>query len=209
MPILSYGEDALTLHALRCGLPGLLQALSDSTPAVSTIVFFRPSFGRRSTRRSGKRRSEFGEPDAIIGTPIGTYIIEAKWSSSGERKAEHVNLRTVQVRRHEVLEAYLVAWRGLPQKSWGALTAFVAPVLESIVPPVAIPREGTRLAQNLEFVLRELEECGEVKRVLLFSSCSNDLDPGELKCDGFKVVKYTCSTVRGSHFVDLDEGTMT
>jgi hypothetical protein len=205
MPILSYGEDALTLHALRCGLPDLLNALSDPTPTENAIVFFRPSFGRRSTRPSGRRRSEFGEPDAIIGTPSGTYVVEAKWSSSGEKKQDSIDLRTVQVRRHEVLEAYLTTWRRLPQQSWPALTRAVGPLLDKINPPVAVPSQGTRLAQNLEFVLRELQSCGPVKRVLLFSRCSHEAEPGALDCDGFHVVKYACSTVRGSHFVDLDE----
>lgn len=84
MTILGYGEDALTLHALANGLPDIFRQLGENTDPVKALVFYRPSFGRRSSALAGSPRSEFGEFDAIIRTARAVYLVEAKWSASGE-----------------------------------------------------------------------------------------------------------------------------
>jgi hypothetical protein len=47
MEILAYGEDALTLWALKNKLEYILQELGDLPNSSKRLAFFRPSFGRR------------------------------------------------------------------------------------------------------------------------------------------------------------------
>ena len=46
MEIIGYGEDALTLWALRNRLDTILDTLGDFSDLSKCRVFFRPSFGR-------------------------------------------------------------------------------------------------------------------------------------------------------------------
>ena len=62
MEILGYGEDALTLWALKNKLPLILSALNDSSSLSQCKAFFRPSFGRRG----GPSSAQFGEFDFIL-----------------------------------------------------------------------------------------------------------------------------------------------
>jgi len=81
---LGYGEDALTLHALSTGLPGILRRLGDDSDPNSSLVFFRSSFGRRGPGPNGPESRQFGEFDAIIGTPSAVYLCKAKWKYSSD-----------------------------------------------------------------------------------------------------------------------------
>jgi len=76
MPILGYGEDALTLHAVMRDLPSIFHHLGDDSDPEKALVFCRPSFGRGSSAPVGTPRSEFGECDAIIGTPRAVYVVD-------------------------------------------------------------------------------------------------------------------------------------
>jgi len=78
MPLLGYGEDALTLHAFTSGLAELFRQLGDSTDIKDSIRFFRPSFGRRSSLPgAASARASFGEFDGIIGSANAVYLVEA------------------------------------------------------------------------------------------------------------------------------------
>jgi hypothetical protein len=73
MELLGYGEDALTFWALTRRLGEILAPFGD-TPAQTIAVFFRPSFGRRSSTSKlnpTQRGSQFGEFDGIIATKRG------------------------------------------------------------------------------------------------------------------------------------------
>src|SRR5688500_220649 len=109
MPVLGYGEDALTLHALTKGLPGVFRQLGDDTDPGKAVIFYRPSFGRRSS--AGAPRSEFGEFDAIIGTARAVYPVEAKWSASGKLDGQELTLRPEQLRRHQAFRLFFDEWR--------------------------------------------------------------------------------------------------
>ena len=70
MKLLGYGEDALTYWALTQRLTDILQPFGDS-PNKTEVIFFRPSFGRRSSSNPdapNERGAQFGEFDAIIST---------------------------------------------------------------------------------------------------------------------------------------------
>ena len=60
--IYAYGEDALTLWALKEPLGQILKNLEDESDPDECIAFFRPSFGRRG----GDRSVQFGEFDLIL-----------------------------------------------------------------------------------------------------------------------------------------------
>lgn len=203
MTILGYGEDAFTLHALKYGLSGILRQLDDPTPSPDALVVFRPSFGRRSTAAGGPLRAEFGEPDALIGTPHGTYIVEAKWSSSSEWRSTNMALRDAQTRRHAILRCYVEAWRSARPSDWNAFIPVVNSKLTAVAPSAMAAHAATRLAETLEFVLRLLASSGPVADVLLFCRSAAQSRP-ELTCDGFQVVHSGCVVRERSNFVVLD-----
>ena len=75
--ILGYGEDALTLWALKHHVPKILEEFQDKTPILDCLVFYRPSFGRHGQANS----SVFGEFDAILASRKNIYLIESKWDN--------------------------------------------------------------------------------------------------------------------------------
>ena len=214
MTILSYGEDAFTLHALKYGLQSILTQLDDPTAGSEALVLFRPSFGRGTRAAAGRVRSTFGEPDALIGTPAATYIVEAKWNLSGEREpawnsvgernGEIIKLRSEQILRHKIMRAYLESWRELQPRSWSDFAESASQLLGASTPGFVPPRQGTRLAQSLEFVLRRLESSGPVKDVLLYCHPERDGVSSMPSCQGFHVVRIGCPAIADSHFVVID-----
>ncbi len=205
MPILGYGEDALTWHALTAGIADVFRQLGDSTDPADSVCFFRPSFGRRSSRPGRSSRSLFGEFDAIIGTARAVYLFEAKWSGSGEAAGSDLELRPEQRRRHVAFRTYLEEWRRAPDASWQAFADRVRPILiertQGLVPPSA----GTILARNLEYVLRRLAGCGaDIIDVLLFSQLSAARG-APTRCGDFCIVTHVAGPEAGSGFIRLLE----
>lgn len=115
MQMLGYGEDALTLWALKQKMPDILQSLDGSTVPEDCLVFYRPSFGRRG----GEERAEFGEFDFILVTKKGgLYLGESKWDNSSERKEQSIFLRDEQLRRHELFKWYAAKWFECKPRDW-------------------------------------------------------------------------------------------
>ena len=171
MPFYGYGEDALTYAALTENLEDILAEFNDATSRNDAVLFFRPSFGRRGARSTG-RAASFGEFDGIIGTPFGTYLIESKWSRSGETwgksKSDQLNLRPEQVRRHEVLRWYIDRWRSQRWPDWSTFRSSNVVEFETSFERLTIPTDDRTLGQNLVFVLEKLRPCGPVQDVVLF-----------------------------------------
>lgn len=223
MRLFGYGEDALTYVSLTTRLPDVLEQLNDQSQLRDTVVLFRPSFGRKGRTRGGARSSAFGEFDGILGTPAGVYLVEAKWSRSGEVwNKPLLMLRAEQQRRHQVLQWYLAAWRssefrhslrgrivprGAPDAIWEAWAAFRQKNVsrfEVAFPDLTIPNAKTGLAENIAFTMQALAGCGEaVRDVLLYA----DID--EMKCPSlpeqtnFSVVKLYFSDAYRSGFFSM------
>lgn len=206
MKIIGYGEDALTMYALSSRLGEVLAELGDESAPDECIVFYRPSFGRRSggALMPGETasRSEFGEFDAVLGTPAGVYLIEAKWGRSSEIVAGSLLLRPEQIRRHHLLKAYLIAWRQRSESGdWSAFHAKLGGYLEvgGVQYPVAPP--NSRLASSLERVLSSIAPCGEhVEDVVLYLRGKDD--PPEPSGDGtFRFVTIDCPIDAG--FIEI------
>ncbi len=106
MKVYAYGEDALTLWAIKNRLSEILGKLGDETKVDECKIFFRPSFGR-----GGKGTSNFGEFDFILLTGKAIYLGESKWDGSSEKlKDGLLELRPEQLFRHNVFKWYINNW---------------------------------------------------------------------------------------------------
>jgi hypothetical protein len=112
--ILGYGEDALTLWALKEQLRKILDVFKDSTNVEDCLIFYRPSFGRSG----GKHSAEFGEFDAIVASKEKYYLIESKWDNHSNYEKDSVRLRDEQVLRHEIFTWYLYNWGTMYSGNW-------------------------------------------------------------------------------------------
>ena len=83
--MIGYGEDSLTLWALKNRLADILDD-DDDTSLEECKIFYRPSFGRRNG---------IGEFDFIIVSNIKIYLGESKWLAK-----DIVNDRYIRVSRH-------------------------------------------------------------------------------------------------------------
>jgi hypothetical protein len=150
MKILGYGEDALTLWAIRNELGQILSALGDSSSPSECKVFLRPSFGRRG----GENSSQFGEFDFIILSGQYVHLGESKWDRSPELSdSGSLELRNVQILRHKVFAFYVREWAYGQYSSWDEFVFHASTKLasEGISKPLAPP--GSLLASNLMTVL--------------------------------------------------------
>lgn len=143
MKVFAYGEDSLTFWALTRQLPAVLKRLGDSSSPEDARLFYQPSFGR------GGSSSVFGEFDAILATPAGIYLIEAKATTSTRFRNPVIKLKEAQARRHEIFRWYLETWRQMRPDSWRAFTEQALDPFERKFEGRTIPGAKTKLAQNL------------------------------------------------------------
>jgi hypothetical protein len=147
----------------------------------------------------------FGEFDGIIGTSKAVYLIEAKWTNSGELVRSELELRPEQRRRHMAFRTYLEEWRRTRQDSWQTFADRIKRSLADNTQGLVPPSAETTLARNLEYVLRKLSDCGdEVIDVLLFSRMSAEHSVPE-RCGDFCMISYLAAPEEGSGFIRLLE----
>jgi hypothetical protein len=200
MPIIfGYGEDALSLHALSTGFADILGQLGDDSDPARSSVFFRPSFGRKGPSM-GARSAEFGEFDAIIGTPRAVYLGEAKWIYTG---GDDVVLGDAQLRRHRIFRAYLEEHRVHPCYPWAKFYIRMEPMLQLIHPNLIPAPDGSVLARNLTYILQRLDQCGpKIVDVLMFwTLAEGDATPST--CGTFRIVTHLCASEDNSQFVRI------
>ena len=82
MELLGYGEDGLTLWAIKNRLDTILDKLKDDSDPNNCLVYYRPSFGRRG----GLKSAQFGEFDFILLSEHGIYLVESKWDKLSAQK---------------------------------------------------------------------------------------------------------------------------
>lgn len=199
-----YGEDALTLYTMTRGLRSFLDQLNDSTPENEAIVYFRPSFGRRSPNPKA-RPSVFGEFDAIVSTSFAVYLVEGKWNSSAELEDTTLTVAERQCRRHKVFRWYHDNWKKMMPTSWAKFRSDTKESFESTFQKLTIPTSGTTLAKNLEFILTSVcKRDLPLVDVLLFSTVyqktfsSLTVNPPE-----FKLVVINAKSIGGSGYIEL------
>ena len=198
MEILAYGEDALTLWAIKKRLSDIL--VDDKLKVYSTSenckAFFRPSFGRRG----GDKRSEFGEFDFIILSEQYLYLGESKWDKSSEKiRNGELELRGEQTLRHDLFKFYVEEWWTLEESTnWSDFAKKVQEKLGQLDIKKPIARENSLLASNLKTVLevikKHYKDMPKVKNVLLYlyDSVNNHHELPRKVCDiNGKIINFT------------------
>ena len=200
MRIFGYGEDALTYWTLSQHLAEVIaQApLSDESSTDTTLFIYRPSFGRAG----GDGSAQFGEFDAIIGTPKAVYLVESKWTGEPITNGL-VTLAGCQIRRHEVFQWIRERWLAQAPKDWeqfyhhnGNLAKFKGCFNgKRLAPP------GSRLASNLQYILQQLPGPGvPSKDVLLYFCLEGNIPPqGVTGCPTFVVVPFHFHRLNPEH----------
>jgi hypothetical protein len=205
--ILGYGEDALTLWALKNRIVEMMCQLGNTSAPSACEALCRPSFGRKG----GENRSEFGEFDFMLLSPGNLYLGESKWGQSSEVKTAkqgRIQLRSEQVARHRIFTCYVEALSECtPWEDWRRYLASVDSLFRAEGIKKRLPGEETQLASNLRFVLRRIRErCGsslKVENVILYLHTGNPFPDGGNTPDGFKLIQLDYSKAASDSFVDI------
>lgn len=197
-----YGEDVLTLRALNEDVGEILKQLGDNSAEKDVVTIYRPSFGRRASYDAAKPRAEFGEFDAIIGTPSAIYLVETKWSQSTEVRSGVVVLRDEQLRRHQVMHWYLAAFADR-----GAVPSSERPEDDPPFEGVKCPPGNSVVARNLQWICERLQPGREkkVENVLLWIGTDGNVNVPS--CSGFRVVELRHEAEDGSNFIHVKHDT--
>ncbi|MFH0940180.1 MAG: hypothetical protein V1899_13010 [Planctomycetota bacterium] len=191
MLIIGYGEDALTYWAITSQLDKILLKLNDPSRPADATVIYRPSFGRGGG-------ANFGEFDAILGTQHAIYLVESKWDADNT-----IELPDEQVRRHDIMQWYLKTWRESCLQNWQTVTKQDM-AFQDTFPNKKIAPVGSRLAQNLEFILDKLSNCGtSVRNILLFMVQENSAKPNIVPPDSFDLVVLKYPPLVPSGYVQM------
>lgn len=205
--VLGYGEDALTLWALKDRLSDILEALKDQTAPTDCLVFFRPSFGRRG----GTGTAEFGEFDAILATLKNVYLIESKWDGFRRWNARaSILLGEAQKLRHQVFLWYLTHWNVKYSGYWKSFKRDHNINFQNQFEK-KLAQAGRLLARNLEAILTRINEhCGKlkpenIKNVLLFFYNKEiKSSPPTRVTEGFELVNLDYSKALEKRLVVLE-----
>jgi hypothetical protein len=179
-------------------------ALGDRTApdGPEIVVFYRPSFGRLSDSGTGLSK-QFGEFDFLIGTPDGVYPIESKDGRCSElnRATMVLTLREEQLRRHRIFRTYRMLWQKHRPNDWNQFRSAALDEFKHAHPGWTMAEKRNLLAENLEFVLRSLQNCGEKIQdtLLLFRKAA---EPVSFTHDhGFTCISMVLEMGPGSNFV--------
>jgi len=169
MQVYAYGEDALTLWAIKNKLGELLMELGDNSNAADCRIFFRPSFGRRG----GEASAQFGEFDFILLSKECLYLGESKWQRSSEKIRDGVlTLREEQVHRHTIFAFYVREWAFGSYAHWSAFVEKAQSKLGQAGIAQRLAPDGSLLAENLQTVLgvirRHYTLVPDIRNVLLY-----------------------------------------
>jgi hypothetical protein len=169
MNILAYGEDALTLWAIRHKLTVILHTLNDPSTPAKCQALFRPSFGRSG----GDNSSQFGEFDFILLAEQRLYLGESKWQRSSEKIQDGVlALRDEQLLRHKLFKFYVEEWAFGQYTRWREFETNAHSTLRRMGITKPIAPTGSLLAANLRTVLNVIQKhyprLPGIRNVLLF-----------------------------------------
>ena len=205
MQILAYGEDALTLWAIKEKLAFILQALNDPSHPARCRAFFRPSFGRSG----GAKSAQFGEFDFILLAEQCVYLGESKWDRSSESIHDGVlALRGEQLLRHELFKFYIEEWAFGNHATWREFADQAKPKLQEkgIVKPIAPEKSllASNLRTTLDVIRRQYTALPAVRNLLLYfyDGRNNGQQPRSAGED-FAVVAVDYSEVLFGNFITI------
>ncbi len=205
MKVLGYGEDTLTLWALRDRIKKILDKLGDNSDVSRCKVIYRPSFGRRG----GAASPQFGEFDFILLSDTTIYLGESKWDQSSEvrgAKEGVLKVRDEQLLRHQVFQVYVQAWFSCPESDWQELAKYVHDQFKSEKIDKRVPNKGTRLADNLWAILQGIgvhfDSQPSIKNVLLYLHRGPQTKVNKAS-DGFELVMIDYSQIAKDGFIEF------
>lgn len=204
MKFYGYGEDALTLWALRKRLDYILQQLDDASIIEECTIFYRPSFGRRG----GAKSSQFGEFDFIILSGEKVYLGESKWDNLSKQESVSLGLRDEQKKRHEAFKFYIGRWFKDKYKDWADFQEKEKNQEKIKELNKTVPGSETLLAENLEKILEIIGEhfagngVPKTENVLLFFY--KETEPRiEGDKEGFNILPIDYSKDLEGNFIEL------
>lgn len=189
MDIFVYGEDGLTLWALKYKIEEMLKKLGNSTPLSKCKIFYRPSFGRTGIK-------VLGEFDFIILTKNILYLGESKREGASEFKNSFIELRKEQKLRHRTFISYVECWFKNKYTDWNDFRQKV----ESDIPKT-IPEKNTITAVNLQTILKTIKDyytvLPEIKNVILYFYNNKMSNLPKKVCKNFELVliEYPKNTI--------------
>ena len=205
MNILGYGEDALTLWALKNNLAEMLVKLKDNSNPDNCLVFYRPSFGR-----GGRGKANFGEFDFILLGDETVYLGESKWDNLKGHVAPSIfSLKPVQIRRHRIMKFYIQEWAYGEHTNWIEFVETGLPKLEQLGYDKSIAPADSVLRTNLEHILgvirQKYDEMPAICNVFLFlhQGVKSENIPG-VASGNFDVVSIDCSEYLVGNFITLN-----
>jgi len=181
-----YGEDFLTLLALKDELGCLLRSLNDDTPIDECKIFYRPSFGRGAL---------YGEFDAIITTKSKAYLVESKWDNLNDNPLT-MELRKNQLDRHKILKWISKRWKG---ENWDLFKEKYGENFRSEFLGKYIPSSDSILSKNLMTILDELKG-KSINNVMFYFFRKNR--PGNTP-ECFSIIWFRYKTTH-KNFIGLD-----
>jgi len=193
--IIGYGEDSLTLWALRNNIKTILPKIIDIDGA---IILYRPSFGRNG----GYSHSGFGEFDAIIGYDKNIALIESKWVDD-RKKTRKYTLEPIQIRRHKIFKLYFELWNRQNWTSWEDFRCSCYKEFNKRSNGKTIPLISTKLGCNLEYTLKLLKhyyvDKNSIEDILLVFKPKKSIQ-NNWSASGFKIVEIAyIPESRGGH----------
>ncbi len=203
MEILAYGEDALTLWAMKYKVYEILKQMGDKSKISDCKIFYRPSFGRSG----GINSSQFGEFDFIITSKNNVYLGESKWIGSSEIINETIQLRGEQLLRHKIFSCYLECWLKNKCSSWNELSQKLRTDFDDkgISKPIA-PIDSL-LASNIQTILeimkQHFQSLPEIKNVLLYFYKTKNKLPHEVN-KNFKLILIDYSDVTVGNLIKIE-----
>ncbi len=207
MKIYGYGEDALTLWALKYHLSDILQEFGDKCEPSDCVVFYRPSFGRRG----GSKSPEFGEFDAIIASLASIYLVESKWDNLKATDGDRELIKKVQRLRHRVFSWYLTHWNSSYYGNWQRFIDEQGKDFERKFEDEKIIASKGLLVENLEYILkvvldhsRDLSGETRIRNVLLFFSRNKSSD-SKANYETFTLINLCYSKHASNNFVVLKQ----
>lgn len=204
--IFGYGEDALTLWALKHRMSDILETFHDRTATADCVIFYRPSFGRSG----GEKSAEFGEFDAIVASLENIYLIESKWDNLSRFNKREIAIRSEQKIRHRIFSWYLMHWDKKYSSDWESFRKEQMDDFQKQFPGRRIAPTNSLLAKNLEFILTILQnQCANlpsksnVKNVLLFLyDEKRSMPPTKISGD-FELVKIDYGQEINRNFIKI------